>query len=101
MSRFTLEANPAHLPLHSLRTRQRESFGQDQDWHVYNSPMVLYEKYFAAALGGRTIFETAITQEAPVVAIDLMAPSGTIADLFGHLPPRLRGLAVSVSLEDL
>lgn len=77
----------------------RSRFRRDEYWTIYNSPISSYEKTFSRVLDGKK-FADLLRQKPHPTVVDLMAPSNTLADLFGQLPQSGK-LGIALSLEDL
>jgi hypothetical protein len=87
----------------SLRRQKadlRVNPGIDMEWGFYNSPILGYDATFRPVLEGRRIVDLVADKSNPVV-MDLMAPTGTLRDLFGQLPPTASPRGVALSLGDL
>lgn len=76
----------------------RQRLCPDWSWGAYNSP-VTYEIELFGDHHGEPLRKLIAGVANPVV-IDLMAPSGTLAELFDSIPDRNK-LGIAVSLEDL
>jgi hypothetical protein len=94
------------LPLGMIARQVRRNksrgdlFGYNGDlWTVYGASIDSYEDSFKEVLDGRHIRDLLKDKE-DLVVIDLMAPSGTLVDLFRQLPNKKK-FGIAVTLEDL
>jgi hypothetical protein len=85
--------------LHKERVATGGRLVSDKDWDYYNSSLKHYEQTFASFLQGRGM-ESLLEGKADPVVIDIMAPTGTIRELFDRLPQGPK-TGIAVSLEDL
>lgn len=87
------------IPLYKLKQTLRCVYWPDKNWGIYNSSLDAYERTFKHVLNGSTIEDLVSHKQDPVV-IDIMAPAGTLAELFAHIPSRNK-LGIAVGLEDI
>ena len=86
----------------SVETSRLEMLKQNREkhWHYYGAPIKDYQRDFNSVLDGEAIYNFVSSRPSPVV-VDLMAPSGTLVDLFHRLPKEKTRFGLAVSLEDL
>ncbi len=88
------------IPLYERRTRERKGYSSDRTWTHYNSNLESYNHFFEEVLEGKKIQDIVNQYKDPLV-IDLMAPSGTLKDLFqNYVLPSKQRLGISLSLND-
>ncbi|MCL4354133.1 hypothetical protein M1349_01530 [Patescibacteria group bacterium] len=95
---MTLEQTELRLSEHIRQARQ--NYSPDSSWSSYNSNLSEYQDAFASVLNDKKILDLLSEKDKPVV-IDVMAPSGTLADMFTQLPDKKNKLGIAISLEDL
>lgn len=71
----------------------------NEGWVAYGSTARSYDNYFEDALGGHSLMDIIVDNPSPV-AIDLMAPSFTLSDMFKRLNPNASPVGIAVSLKD-
>jgi hypothetical protein len=98
-----LEPTPSVAPGQALATSKNRLLAHitpdgGENWGVYNSPLVKYQKTFDPVLQGQPIAEL-VSQKSNPLVIDLMSSTTALADLFYRLPdvPGKRGIALSLA----
>jgi hypothetical protein len=102
MATQELEGIPLGMIARQIRRNKLRGdlFGYNGNmWTVYGTSIDSYEDSFQGILNGRHIKDLLKDKEDPVV-IDLMAPSGTLVNLFRQLQNK-KSLGLAVTLEDL
>lgn len=92
--------NPAFdRDLRKAIKENRTRLSPDWNWSAYNSSLARYEIELFGDNHGEPLRKLIADIQDPVV-LDLMAPSGTLAELFDKIPNQHR-LGIAVSLQDL
>ncbi|MCL4415820.1 MAG: hypothetical protein M1365_03825 [Actinobacteria bacterium] len=95
---MTLEK--AELRLSEHKSQARQNYSPDSSWSSYNSNLSEYQDAFTSVLKDEKILDFLSGKDDPVV-IDVMAPSGTLADMFSKLSDENNKLGIAISLEDI
>jgi hypothetical protein len=95
----TLPPNIALRSLHIQRQELRKLHPSNDVWGFYNSSLEEYQIAFSPVLG-QTKIQNLIADTKDPVVVDLMAPTGTLRDLFSVIPEGNKK-GISLSLCDL